>query len=135
MDLAGEINQRMRGQLPEYLGITVESASTEEVVGGLVVEAKLCTAQGILHGGSIMALADTLGAVTAFLNLPAGARTATVESKTNFLHTAPIGTKVTGRTRLVHKGRTLILVSTELRDDTGKLLAITSQSQIIMRDT
>ena len=110
----------------------ITSAREDEVSGTLTVQEHLCTIGGILHGGTIMALADTLGAVGAFLNLPAGARTSTVESKTNFLRAAKVGETVHGTSRLLNKGRTLMLWQTEVRDSQQRLIAVTSQSQIII---
>jgi uncharacterized protein (TIGR00369 family) len=132
MDLVAQIQASMASGLPGHLGTTLISAGADEVTGSLVVEEHLCTIGGILHGGAIMALADTLGAVGAFLNLPAGARTSTVESKTNFLRPAKLGDTVHGTSRLVNKGRTLMLWQTEVRDSQGRLIALTSQSQIVM---
>ena len=134
MDIAGQANQIMQTLLPGHLGIKIETATREEVVGSMTVTEMLCTTGGILHGGAMMALADTLGALVAFLNLPSGARTSTVESKTNFLRPAATGTKVTACCKIANKGRTLILLVTELRDDRDRLLAMTSQSQIIIRE-
>lgn len=134
MKLEEQINQALATLLPGHLGIRIEKASPEEVIGSLAVEERLCTYGGTLHGGSIMALADTLGGVGAFLNLPPGTRTSTVESKTNFVRAAKIGTKVTATSRLLHKGRTLLLWQTEVRDSEGKLLALVSQSQMVVPD-
>jgi uncharacterized protein (TIGR00369 family) len=130
MTVVEQINQVFTSLLPGHLGITIESATPEEVVGSLTVEEKLCTTAGIVHGGTLMALADTLGAVGAFLNMPPKMRTTTVESKTNFLRPAKTGAKVTATCRLVNKGRTLVLWLTEIRDSEGKLLAMVSQTQI-----
>jgi uncharacterized protein (TIGR00369 family) len=132
MTLEEQLDQALESLLPGHLGIRIEKATPEEVVGSLVVEERLCTYGGILHGGSLMALADTLGGVGAFLNLPPGTRTSTVESKTNFLRPAKIGTTVTATSRLVHKGRTLVLWQTEVRDPGGSLLALVSQSQMVI---
>jgi 1,4-dihydroxy-2-naphthoyl-CoA hydrolase len=132
MTIAEQIEQALAILLPGHLGIKIEAATPEEVVGTLMVEERLCTVGGILHGGSIMALADTLGGIGAFLNLPPNTRTSTVESKTNFLRAARIGTKVIATSRLINKGRTLTLWQTEVRDPEGKLLALVSQSQMIV---
>ena len=80
------------------MGVEIVERSKERVVGRLVVREDLCTAGGILHGGAFMAFADALGAVGGFLNLPVGARTTTLESKTNFLGSAKVGTTVEGET-------------------------------------
>jgi 1,4-dihydroxy-2-naphthoyl-CoA hydrolase len=132
MDMAEQIDQVLANLLPGHLGIKIESAAPEEVVGTLVVEERLCTVGGILHGGAFMALADTLGGVGAFLNLAPGTRTATVESKTNFLRSAKIGVKVIGKSKLINKGRTLLLWQTEIHDSEGNLLALVTQSQMVI---
>jgi uncharacterized protein (TIGR00369 family) len=132
MDVAAQIQASMEPGLPGHLGIAITGATPQEVTGTLTVRDHLCTMGGVLHGGTIMAFADTLGAVGAFLNLPPGARTSTVESKTNFLRAAKVGETVHGTSRLVNKGRTLMLWQTEVRDGRGRLIAVTSQSQIIM---
>jgi uncharacterized protein (TIGR00369 family) len=130
MNIAEQIDQALATLLPGHLGIKIEAASPDEVVGTLTVEERLCTVGDILHGGSIMALADTLGGIGAFLNLPPDTRTTTVESKTNFLRPAKIGMKITGTSRLLNKSRNLTLWQTEIRDTDGKLLALVTQSQM-----
>lgn len=127
-----QMQASMRDQLPGHLGIVVDSVTPDQVVGHLTVAAHLCTSGEILHGGAIMALADTLGAIGAFVNLPEGARTSTVESKTNFLRAARLGETVTATSRLLNKGRTLTLWQTEIRNAEGKLIALVTQSQIIL---
>lgn len=127
-----QIEDSMRGLLPDHLGIVIDTITAQQVVGHLTVAPHLCTSGQILHGGTIMALADTLGAVGAFVNLPPGARTSTVESKTNFVRAARLGETVTATSRLLNKGRTLMLWQTEVRNADGKLLALVTQSQIIM---
>src|SRR5919112_3021818 len=98
------------------LGIELTHAGAEEVRGGMDWAAERCTANGVLHGGALMALADTLGGVCAFLNLPEGAATtATVESKTNFFRAVREG-HVDAVTRPLHVGRSFIVVQTDLRD-------------------
>jgi uncharacterized protein (TIGR00369 family) len=113
-----------------FLGIELLEASPEVVHARLKWSAERCTAGGIMHGGAIMALADNGGGICAILNLPEGARgTATIESKTNFLR-AIRGGAVGATTRPLHKGRALIVVETELSDDSGKLVAKVTQTQI-----
>ncbi|HVV90105.1 MAG TPA: PaaI family thioesterase [Solirubrobacterales bacterium] len=116
--------------LARLLGIELVEADREVVVARMAWDEERCTAGGILHGGALMALADTAGAVSAFLNLPAGAAgTTTIESKTNLVRAVPGGT-VTARTRPLHRGRTLAVLESELTDDDGRLVAKTSQTQI-----
>jgi uncharacterized protein (TIGR00369 family) len=113
------------------LGLEVSAAEAEEVRGSLAWAAERCTAGGILHGGALMGFADTLGGVCAFLNLPEGATTATVESKTNFFRAVRGGT-VTGVARPLHVGRTFIVVQTDLSDDEGRRVAQVTQTQAVL---
>ncbi|MFI7016420.1 PaaI family thioesterase [Streptomyces sp. NPDC050164] len=93
----------------------------------------LCTAGGVLHGGALMTLADTAGAVCAFLNLPPVASTSTVESKTNFFRAVRSGT-VHAEARPVHVGRSFIAVRTDLHDEDGTLVGQTAQTQAVLTD-
>ncbi len=113
------------------LGIELDSASAELVVGRMRWREDLCTAGGILHGGALMSFADTLGAVCAFLNLPAGAGTATISSSTNMLRAVREG-EVLGTARRLHAGRSVIAVRTELHDGAGKLVAQLTQAQAVL---
>ena len=114
------------------LGMDVESAAAEEVRGGLDWAADLCTAGGILHGGALMGLADSVGGICAYLNLPAGATaTATIESKTNFFRPVRKG-RVTATARPLHVGRNVIVVQTDLTDDRGKHVAQVTQTQAVL---
>lgn len=97
--------QQMPLPFADLMGIAFTAASREKVVAQLQVRDDLCTRPAVLHGGAIMAFADTLGAAATILNLPEGMWTTTVESKANFLSPAPAGTKVTGETTPVHRGR------------------------------
>ena len=115
------------------LGITGSAASADEVVAHLAWRADLCTAGDLLHGGAVMALADSAGAACAFLNLPEGAvGTSTIESKTNFLGAVREGATLTATARPLHVGRSTIVVETELRRDDGKLVAKTTQTQSVL---
>jgi 1,4-dihydroxy-2-naphthoyl-CoA hydrolase len=114
------------------LGITADAAGPDEVVLSLDWAENLTTGGGVLHGGMVMALADTSGAVCAFLNLPEGAGgTTTIESKTNFFAATRSGT-VKAHSRPLHVGRRVIVVETEIRGDNGKLAAKTIQSQAVL---
>jgi uncharacterized protein (TIGR00369 family) len=113
------------------LGVSLDGASAQEVTGRLSFSEDLCTAGGILHGGALMALADTLGGICAYLNLPEGAGTATVSSNTSFLR--PVrGGEVSGRTEPLHIGRSTIVVQTTLRDDDGRAVSHTTQVQAVL---
>ena len=113
------------------LGFTVARWESEEVQIGVAWRPDLCTAGDLLHGGVIMALADSAGASCAFLNLPTGAATTTVESKTNFLRAVRHGTAM-ATARPLHTGRSVIVVETEVRDGDGRLAAKTVQSQMVL---
>ncbi|MGE5689925.1 MAG: PaaI family thioesterase, partial [Pseudomonadota bacterium] len=111
------------------LGIEITAASPDEVRSRLAWKAELCTAGGVLHGGALMGLADAAGGVLAFLNLPDGATgTATIESKTNFFRAVRDGW-VHGRSTVLHRGRTTIVVETDLYDDADRRVARVTQTQ------
>ena len=115
-------------------GIEIETASADEVTGRLTWAADRCTIGGALHGGALMALADSLGAICAFLNLPEGAAgTSTIESKTNFFRGVRDG-HVAATSRPLHVGRTTIVVQTDLVDGaSGKRVAQVTQTQAVLR--
>jgi uncharacterized protein (TIGR00369 family) len=122
----------LRQPLATTLGIEILEATKEKVVGRLKVRAEICTSGHILHGGAIMAFADTLGATGAFLNLPDGAGTTTIESKTNFIGGAKEGTTVTAESTPVHIGRRTSVWTTKITREDGKLVAIVTQSQMVL---
>ena len=113
------------------LGITLETSTAELAEGTLPWAAEHCTAAGVLHGGALMSLADTVGAVCAFLNLPPGATTATVESKTNFFRAVRAG-GLHARARPLHVGRSFIVVQTDLTDDSERPVGLTTQTQAVI---
>jgi 1,4-dihydroxy-2-naphthoyl-CoA hydrolase len=113
------------------LGVELVAAEVDEVRGRLAWAPERCTAGGIMHGGALMSLADTLGGVCAFLNLPPGSTTATIESKTNFFRAVREGF-VTGTSRPLHVGRSFIVVQTELVDDGGRNVALMIQTQAVL---
>jgi 1,4-dihydroxy-2-naphthoyl-CoA hydrolase len=118
--------------LAGVLGIELTRADAEEVRGGMDWAPDKCTANGVLHGGALMAFADTLGGVCAFLNLPDGATTtATVESKTNFFRAVREG-RVEAITRPLHVGRSFIVVQTDLLDDQDRRVAQVTQTQAVL---
>jgi 1,4-dihydroxy-2-naphthoyl-CoA hydrolase len=112
------------------LGITLREASPERVVAELTWSPQLCTAGGVMHGGALMTLADTAGALVAFLGLPAGATTATINSTTQLLRPVTAGT-VRAEAVPLRRGRTTVTVQTSLRGDNGTLVAQTTQVQAI----
>ena len=116
------------------MGVEIDSATPDEVTGHLPWAADRCTIGGVLHGGALMALADSLGAICAFLNLPEGATgTSTIESKTNFFRGVREG-HVDATSRPLHVGRTTIVVQTDLVDGgSGKRVAQVTQTQAVIR--
>ena len=116
----------------DLMGIEVVERGKDKVVGRMVVRDNLCTSGGILHGGAYMAFADTLGAIGAGLNLPAGAGTTTLESKTNFLGGARVGDTITAETTPLHVGRRSSVWQTRVTNEEGKLMALVTQTQMVL---
>jgi len=132
MNLAPQMQERLKGILPELLGIQLVEVTPEKVIATLKVRPDLCTSGKILHGGSIMAFADTLGAIGTVVNMPQGHGTATIESKTNFVGGAAEGSVITGECTPVHKGRTTQVWQTRITNADGKLVALVTQTQIVL---
>jgi 1,4-dihydroxy-2-naphthoyl-CoA hydrolase len=114
------------------LGIELDSVSPEEVTARLPWAPERCTTLGVMHGGALMTFADSLGALCAFLNLPPGAGTSTIESKTNFFRAVREGGEVHARSFPLHTGRTVIVVQTDLSDGQGKRVAQVVQTQAVL---
>lgn len=132
MDQAAQIQQRIQPFFPGLLGVKVTVAEPDRVVAELTVRDDLCTVPGICHGGAIMAFADTLGAVGTVLNLPDGAGTTTIESKTNFFGPGVAGTTIVGECLPLHRGRRTHTWQTSIRSSEGKLLAQVTQTQMVL---
>lgn len=129
-----ELTRSVRAALPyaATLGVELLAASPAEVRGRVTWEERLTTAGGLLHGGVLIGLADTIGAYCAYLNLPEGSSgTATIESKTNFFRAVREGA-VEARSRPLHKGRTTIVVETDLFDDAQMHVARVTQTQAVL---
>ena len=120
-----------KGTLGETLGIEYIEASKQKVVAELAVRAGVTTIGGAMHGGALMALADQVGAMGAFINLPQGALTTTLESKTNFFAAARAG-KVRAEATPIHIGRTTMVWQTRITDENGKLISQTIQTQMVL---
>lgn len=131
MDQLEMLNENM---LPfgKLMGIRLTEATPERIVAELPVRDDLCTRPAVAHGGALMAFADTLGGVATFLNLPRGAGTTTIESKTNFVAAAPVGTTLTAETTPVHRGRTTMVWQTRITTEAGKLAALVTQTQLVL---
>jgi len=126
---------RIRGQMlpfAELLGIEFVSASPDKIVAEMIVRDDLCTRPAVLHGGAVMAFADTLGATGTIVNLPEGAGTTTIESKTNFIAPAPVGTRVIGEATPVHRGRRTMVWQTCVSTSEGRLVALVTQTQLVL---
>jgi 1,4-dihydroxy-2-naphthoyl-CoA hydrolase len=117
---------------PGLMGVELKEATAERVVATMRVRPELCTTGDSLHGGAIMAFADTLGAVGTFQNLTDGARTTTIDSTTKFIRGAPVGSTVVGECTAFHRGRTTMVWQTLIKTDTGKLCAVVTQTQLIL---
>jgi uncharacterized protein (TIGR00369 family) len=126
-----DLNAVHKGTLGEHLGIRFVEAAPERVVAELDYRPPLTTVGGALHGGTLMALADTVGAAATFLNLPAGATTTTLESKTNFFAAGKGGT-VRAEATPLHRGRRTMVWQTRVTDASGKLLSLTIQTQMVL---
>jgi uncharacterized protein (TIGR00369 family) len=118
----------------KLLGVKVLHRSAERTEAQLFVREELCNRRGILHGGAVMALGDTLGGMTATSSLPPGGRTATIESKTNFFASLPRGDTAHAVCMPLHRGRTTIVLETRITRGDGKLAAIVTQTQLIFAD-
>ncbi len=131
MDALAQIKERT---LPfaKLLGIEFVSVAPDSIVAELTVREDLCTHPAVLHGGAIMAFADTLGAVGTVVNLPEGAGTTTIESKTNFVAPAPVGTRVRGESIPVHRGKRTMIWQTRISTPEGRLVALVTQTQLVL---
>jgi 1,4-dihydroxy-2-naphthoyl-CoA hydrolase len=116
----------------ELLGVRILSAAPERLTAEMVVRDNLCTLPPVLHGGAVMAFADSLGAYATMLNLRGGTSTTTIESKTNFFAPAPVGTTVTGECAPLHRGRRTMVWQTRITSAEGRLLALVTQTQMVL---
>jgi 1,4-dihydroxy-2-naphthoyl-CoA hydrolase len=123
------------GQPPFFrlLGAKIVEASRDRVVAELVVRDALANRNGALHGGAVMAVADNLGGTATFLNLPEGAGTTTIESKTNFFAAVALGDTLRAECTPLHRGRTTMVWQTRITRGDGKLAALVTQTQLVMR--
>ena len=132
MSLLDKINS-MKMPFAEFKGVKFTEADKDRVVAKMVVRPELCTLHHTIHGGAVMALADSVGAVATVINLPADAKgTTTIESKTNFIGGAKEGSTVTATATPVHRGRRTQVWQTRLETDDGKLVAVVTQTQMVL---
>jgi 1,4-dihydroxy-2-naphthoyl-CoA hydrolase len=116
----------------EFMGMKVTHISTERVEAEVLVREELSNRNGIMHGGAIMAFADNMGGTGAVANLPEGATTATIESKTNFFAAIPVGDIARAECTPLHRGRTTMVWQTKITRSDGRLAAIVTQTQIVL---
>jgi uncharacterized protein (TIGR00369 family) len=125
------VNARIASTLPGLLGVRFVDVALDCVVAELPLRDELLNGGGIAHGGTLMALADTTGAIATVINLPPGAHTTTIESKTNFLAAARGGT-VRAEATPLHRGRRTMVWQTRIFDEGGRLVSLTTQTQLVI---
>ena len=132
MGAAGRMQSVIAPLFPGSMGVEVAEVTPDKVVARMLVRPDLCTTGNVCHGGALMAFADTVGAIGTVANLPAGARTTTIESKTNFMAAAPVNTRVTAESVPLHRGRTTQVWQTAIRSEDGRLVAVVTQTQMVL---
>ena len=126
---------RLKNRLPAFprlLGMELTATELDRVAATLEVREEVTNGTGAIHGGALMAFADTLGAIGTIINLSDGMQTTTLESKTNFIAPALIGMVLTGEATPMHKGRTTMIWQTRITRADGRLVAVVTQTQLIM---
>ena len=116
----------------DFLGVELIEVTPERVVARMKVRPELCTRPAVLHGGAVMALADTLGGVATVANLAAGQWTTTIESKTNFLAAVPEGETATAECTALHRGKTTMVWQTKISREDGRIAAYVTQTQLVL---
>jgi 1,4-dihydroxy-2-naphthoyl-CoA hydrolase len=117
----------------DFLGIKLTHVSLERVTAELLVRDEIATMPAIIHGGAVMALADNVGAVGTVVNLPEGAGTTTIESKTNFFAAIPVGETAYAESTPLHRGRTTMVWQTKITRADGRLCALVTQTQLVLQ--
>ena len=130
-DLLARVRDRMP-PMSKLLGVELTSVATDRITARLVAREELGNGSGILHGGAYMTFADYLGAIGTVVNLRKGTTTTTLESKTNFFAPAPLGTVVLGESLPLHRGRRTMVWQTRLTNEQGRLLAMVTQTQMVL---
>ncbi|MBN9462978.1 MAG: PaaI family thioesterase [Burkholderiales bacterium] len=126
------LQKQLTPLFPGLMGVELTELAPDRVAARMTVRPDLCTVGDTLHGGAIMAFADTLGAVGTVLNLSPGARTTTTDSATKFIAGAPVGSVVTGECTAFHRGRSTMVWQTLVRSESGKLCAVVTQTQLVL---
>jgi uncharacterized protein (TIGR00369 family) len=132
MSAIAVIQELIKPLFPGLMGMQLTEVTPERIIASMEVRPDLCTVGEILHGGALMAFADTLGGIATFVNLARGARTTTIESKTNFLGAMPVGTRVIGECTPLHRGKTTMVWQTRVKSENGKLCAVVIQTQMVL---
>jgi uncharacterized protein (TIGR00369 family) len=132
MDAIAILQENTKGLFPEVLGVRFLEATPERVKASMVVRPELCTTNHVLHGGALMAFADTLGAYVTFLNLTQDASTTTLESKTNFLAATQEGAAVFGECVALHRGKRTMVWQTRVTREDGAVVAVVTQTQMVL---
>ena len=135
MEQTVDLVKMLQDRIPPFsnlIGIRFVSATTEKLVAEMKVRADLCTTRDTVHGGAIMAFADTLGACATVVNLQKGLFTTTLESKTNFFAPAPVNSILTGTSEPLHKGKRTMVWQTRITSDSGRLIAVVTQTQMVL---
>lgn len=126
------LNAASRGLFPEFLGMRLLEATPDAVTAELDVQEHHCTIPGLLHGGAVMAVADSLGGMATMLNLKDGYGTTTIESKTNFLSGGRAGTTIRAECLPLHRGGRTMVWQTTIRGADGKTIAVVTQTQMVL---
>ena len=132
MSAIAVIQELIKPLFPGLMGMQLTEVTPERIIASMDVRPELCTVGEILHGGALMAFADTLGGIATFVNLERGARTTTIESKTNFLGAMPVGTRIIGECTPLHRGKTTMVWQTRVKSNNGKLCAVVIQTQMVL---
>ena len=132
MSAIAAIQELIKPLFPGLMGMRLMEVAPERVIASMEVRPDLCTVGNTLHGGALMAFADTLGGIATLVNLEGGARTTTIESKTNFLGAMLVGTHIIGECTPLHRGKTTMVWQTRVNSENGKLCAVVIQTQMVL---
>jgi 1,4-dihydroxy-2-naphthoyl-CoA hydrolase len=133
---AADYVQRVADAQPPFfrlLGGKIVEVTRDKIVAEVVVREELSNRNGGLHGGAVMAIADNLGGTATFINMPKGAGTTTIESKTNFFAAIPIGDTLRAECTPLHRGRTTMVWQTRITRSDGRLAALVTQTQLVIQ--
>jgi uncharacterized protein (TIGR00369 family) len=127
-----QLQKLLQPLFPGLMGVEIQEAAQDRIVASMLVRPDLCTGGNVCHGGAFMAFADTVGAVGTVMNLAPDTRTTTIESKTNFMSTAAVNTRITAESIPLHRGKTTHVWQTTIRNEAGKLCAVVTQTQMVL---